>query len=274
METLTDAVRLAFEKAVPSKVSASWGHANGLDIVGWDKRHNEEYVTMMPATIISGAGATPHQDGWHARGPECCFGALTSGDIELLEYSYPIIIRRYSLMTNSGGADMYRGGSRTAWEVEPLSDDITFIMFGEGRRIPALGAAGAESQLIDAKVGRLEWKKDGKTRTIRDNIMDVIKPGETVTNMNPGGIEKPEGAPTARGKGADNALKGTRKAIVTPDGKRQRVPVYDDAKLGAGDTIKGPAIIEEVTTTIVIEPQWAATLDESGSYVIAYKARR
>jgi N-methylhydantoinase B len=29
METLTDAVRLAFEKAVPSKVSASWGHANG-----------------------------------------------------------------------------------------------------------------------------------------------------------------------------------------------------------------------------------------------------
>jgi N-methylhydantoinase B len=187
METLTDAVRLAFEKAVPSKVSASWGHANGLNIAGWDKRHNEEYVTMVLATIISGAGATPHQDGWHACGPECCFGALTSGDIELLEYSYPIIIHRYSLMTDSGGAGMYRGGSGTAWEVEPLNDDMTFIMFGEGRRIPALGAAGAVSQLIDPKVGRLEWKKDGETRTIRDNIMDVIKPGQTVTNMNPGG---------------------------------------------------------------------------------------
>jgi N-methylhydantoinase B len=78
METLTDAVRLAFEKAVPSKVSASWGHANGLNIAGWDKRHDEEYVTMVLATIISGAGATPSQDGWHACGPECCFGALTS----------------------------------------------------------------------------------------------------------------------------------------------------------------------------------------------------
>ena len=32
METLTDAVRLAFEKAVPSKVAASWGHANGFNI--------------------------------------------------------------------------------------------------------------------------------------------------------------------------------------------------------------------------------------------------
>ena len=50
---------------------------------------------MVLATIISGAGATPQQDGWHACGPECCFGALTSGDVELLEYSYPIIIHRY-----------------------------------------------------------------------------------------------------------------------------------------------------------------------------------
>ena len=43
METLTDAVRLAFEKAMPSKVAASWGHANGLNIAGWDSRTNEEY---------------------------------------------------------------------------------------------------------------------------------------------------------------------------------------------------------------------------------------
>jgi N-methylhydantoinase B len=49
METLTDAVRLAFEKAMPSKVAASWGHANGLNIAGWDKRHDEEFVTMVLA---------------------------------------------------------------------------------------------------------------------------------------------------------------------------------------------------------------------------------
>ena len=119
METLTDAVRLAFEKAMPSKVAASWGHANGLNIAGWDTRTNEEFVTMVLATIISGGGATPQQDGWHAVGPECCFGALTSGDVELLEYSYPIIIHKYALMTDSGGAGKFRGGSGTAWEVEP-----------------------------------------------------------------------------------------------------------------------------------------------------------
>lgn len=187
METLTDAVRLAFEKAMPSKVSASWGHANGLNIAGWDKRHDEEYVTMVLATIISGAGATPKQDGWHAVGPECCFGALTSGDIELLEYSYPIIIHRYGLMEDSGGAGEFRGGSGTAWEVEPLDDEMTFIMFGEGRRIPAVGAAGASSAMVESKVGRLERRIGGKVEVIKDNIIGTIKPGQTVTNMNPGG---------------------------------------------------------------------------------------
>ena len=60
METLTDAVRLAFEQAAPHKVSASWGHANGCNIAGWDKRHDEEYVTMVLASIISGAGAVSY----------------------------------------------------------------------------------------------------------------------------------------------------------------------------------------------------------------------
>ena len=187
METLTDAVRLAFEKAMPSKVAASWGHANGLNIAGWDTRHDEEYVTMVLATIISGAGATPQQDGWHAGGPECCFGALTSGDVELLEYSYPIIIHRYSLMTDSGGAGKFRGGSGTAWEVEPLDKEMTFITFGEGRRIPAVGAAGAASHMVESKVGRLLLKRKGHTETIRKNVIETINPGDTVMNMNPGG---------------------------------------------------------------------------------------
>ena len=187
METLTDAVRFAFEQAAPEKVSASWGHANGCNIAGWDTRHDEEYVTMVLASIISGAGATPSQDGWHACGPECCFGALTSGDIELLEHSYPIIIHRYSLMTDSGGAGRFRGGSGTCWEVEPLDSDMTFVTFGEGRRIPAMGAGGAKSSMVEPKVGRLEVSRGGDTEVIKQNVIETIKPGERAANMNPGG---------------------------------------------------------------------------------------
>lgn len=187
METLTDAVRLAFEQASPDNVSASWGHANGCNIAGWDKRHDEEYVTMVLASIISGAGATNGQDGWHVRGPECCFGALTSGDIEMLEHSYPIIIHRYSMMEDSGGAGKFRGGSGACWEVEPLDAPMTLVTFGEGRRIPAMGAAGARSNLIGPKVGRLEITRGGETAIITENVIETIQPGERAANKNPGG---------------------------------------------------------------------------------------
>lgn len=187
METLTDAVRLAFEKAKPDKVSASWGHSNGLNITGFDTRTNEDYMTMVLATLISGAGATPSQDGWHACGPECCMGALASGDTELIEYSYPIILHQYSLITDSGGAGKFRGGSGTIWEVEPLDKPMTFIMFGEGRKHPSIGSAGAFSTLLENKVGRVEIKRNGKTEIIKKNIMETIVPGERVANINPGG---------------------------------------------------------------------------------------
>jgi N-methylhydantoinase B len=187
METLTDAVRLAFEQAAPDKVSASWGHANGCNIAGWDKRHDEEYVTMVLASIISGAGATNGQDGWHVRGPECCFGALTSGDIEMLEHSYPIIIHRYSMMEDSGGAGKFRGGSGACWEVEPLDGPMTLVTFGEGRRIPAMGAAGAKSTMVAPKVGRLEITRGGETTLVTENVIETIQPGERAANKNPGG---------------------------------------------------------------------------------------
>jgi len=67
---------------------------------------------------------------------------------------------------------------------------------------------------------------------------------------------------------ATAALKGHRQAIFDATGTATATPVYDGSRLGAGATILGPAIIEEVTTTIVIEPGWTARLHDSGSYVL------
>lgn len=239
METLTDAVRLAFEKAVPDKVSASWGHANGCNIAGWDTRHDEEYVTMVLASIIAGAGATPKQDGWHGCGPECCFGALTSGDIEMLEHSYPIIIHRYSLMEDSGGAGKFRGGSGLCWEVEPIDKPMTLITFGEGRRIPAMGAAGASSRLVESKVGRLEITRNGQTEVIKENVIETIQPGERAANHNPGGggygnpYERPIEKVVSDVRNGLVSLAGAREdyGVVIADAATLRVDVAATEKL-------------------------------------------
>jgi N-methylhydantoinase B len=64
---------------------------------------------------------------------------------------------------------------------------MTFITFGDGRRIPVVGAAGAVSKMVDSKVGRLEVRRGDEVETIRKNVIETLKPGEAVTNMIPGG---------------------------------------------------------------------------------------
>jgi len=83
-----------------------------------------------------------------------------------------------------------------------------------------------------------------------------------------GRIEKVRPPRLAAGGAAEQALKGHRDAIFDQSGKATSTPVYDGARFGAGARIHGPAIIEEVTTTIVIEPGWTSVLHESGSYLL------
>lgn len=45
------------------------------------------------------------------------------------------------------------------------------------------------------------------------------------------------------------------------------VPVYDRPALGVGQVIAGPAIIEERETTIVLPPEWTATVDAIGCII-------
>lgn len=47
-------------------------------------------------------------------------------------------------------------------------------------------------------------------------------------------------------------------------------PVFTGPKLVPGDVIRGPAIIEEVFTTIVVYPGWKAVLDDAGDYVLIF----
>lgn len=102
------------------------------------------------------------------------------------------------------------------------------------------------------------------TYSERHNPVEVVNIESTVYGL----IDKPKAPKLAKGVAVEKALKAHRKAIFSADGNKVKTPVYDGEKLGAGATVMGPAIIEEVTTTIVIEPGWTAKLDASGSYLI------
>ncbi|MDZ5451029.1 hydantoinase/oxoprolinase family protein [Labrys sp. ZIDIC5] len=101
----------------------------------------------------------------------------------------------------------------------------------------------------------------------RHNPVEVVNIESTLYGL----IEKPR-PPRLEGTGSlEGALKGKRPAIFQASGEATSTPVYDGSKLGVGVSVRGPAIIEEVTTTIVIEPGWTAALHESGSYLLTRK---
>lgn len=101
----------------------------------------------------------------------------------------------------------------------------------------------------------------------RHNAVEVVNIESTVF----GRIEKPKLPTYGKGVSAKAALKGYRRAIFDVSGKATKTPIYQGEMIGTGVKIAGPAIIEEVTTTIVLEPGWSAVLDASGSYVITRK---
>jgi N-methylhydantoinase A len=87
-----------------------------------------------------------------------------------------------------------------------------------------------------------------------------------------GAVDRPTRMVIAAGHGAHTALKGTRPMIFNAEGTPQDTPVYDGALLGAGDALLGPAVIQEVTTTLVIEPGWQAELHATGVYIVTQTA--
>jgi len=108
-----------------------------------------------------------------------------------------------------------------------------------------------------------------------EELYTYSEPGSTVEVVNVesaiwGRVDRPKRMSMAKGKGADSAQVGTREMIFTADGTTRQTPVYAGKGLGAGDRIIGPAVIEEVTTTIVIEPDWTAELTETGVYLLDY----
>jgi len=96
------------------------------------------------------------------------------------------------------------------------------------------------------------------------SVVEVVNIESTVYGV----VEKPARMTIGKGVAPEKAIKAHRDAVFSADGKRVKTPIYDGTPLSAGATIKGPAVIEEVTTTIVIEPGWTARLDASGSYLI------
>ena len=84
-----------------------------------------------------------------------------------------------------------------------------------------------------------------------------------VTGVGP--IRKPEVREVAAGTGAERARRGSRAVYFDA---WVDAPVYDRARLGAGDVVEGPAVLEEFSSTVPLHPGFTARVDGYGNLVI------
>jgi N-methylhydantoinase A len=84
-------------------------------------------------------------------------------------------------------------------------------------------------------------------------------------------VEEKPPLPKLSRKARGNPRVGARKAFFR--GRYVATPVYDGPRLVPGQTILGPAIVEEPFTTIVVYPQQRATVDQWGNYSITLGRR-
>jgi N-methylhydantoinase A len=85
----------------------------------------------------------------------------------------------------------------------------------------------------------------------------------TLPNSGKGEREKPQ-LPSQKG----NGKRATRKAYIPEKGGFVDCAVYDRYALARGETVTGPAIIEERESTVVVLPGDTASVSEHGNLVI------
>ncbi len=89
-----------------------------------------------------------------------------------------------------------------------------------------------------------------------------------VTGVGP--IRKPSLREVAAGTGAEAARAGTRRVFFDD---WVEATVYDRARLGAGDVVEGPAVLEEFSSTVPLHPGFTATVDAHGNLLIRRSVR-
>ena len=88
-----------------------------------------------------------------------------------------------------------------------------------------------------------------------------------------GRTDKPSLPAIARGNGdASAALKGERLVDFDERG-RHATAIYERSRLGAGDVLDGPAVVEEPACCTVVFPDQRLTVDEWGNLVIRLEGR-
>ncbi|WP_045047991.1 hydantoinase B/oxoprolinase family protein [Rouxiella chamberiensis] len=202
----------AFSLAVPDRLPANSPGGNSIvNIKTVDARSRTVVASIGP--VGGGAGGTPKHDGPDGSGGLSAF--LKNTPVEINEAEVPILIRRYGLSPDSGGAGRYRGGLATVMEFEVTAPNTVVTARNRNRSVFAsAGAVGGNA----GKNSRFQTHPD-TPHCIEHGNIDVIKcgPGDIVRLTGPGA----GGYGPARERLPHSVLRDVQCGFVSVEGARR-----------------------------------------------------
>jgi len=137
---LFDAILMALQKALPARVPAPGYHANTTSGVS---RFNDGQFSIFIEDIGGGWGGNPVRDGADMLDAPLSNCIITP--IEAVELDHPfLMMKRYELLPDTGGAGRHRGGLGSVREYEVLDNGAEFFGYSDRHRFAPPGAAGGE----------------------------------------------------------------------------------------------------------------------------------
>ncbi len=178
-QRIVDVILGALSKAMPGEICAgAQGTMNNTAIGGVDERRGKTFTYYE--TVGGGMGAFKEGNG--ASAVQSHMTNTLNTPIEAMEYSYPVIVRRYSIRKDSGGKGKYRGGDGIVREIEFLSDaEVTVI--SERRKYAPYGLDGGEK----GKCGKNTIIREGEEIDKSGKFYDRVKKGDVLRIETPGG---------------------------------------------------------------------------------------
>jgi N-methylhydantoinase B len=127
-----------------------------------------------------GAGARPDKDG--PDGQDLHLGRFMNTPVEAAELENPVLIERYEMIQDSGGAGQYRGGLALRRDIRFFTD-VTWARYSDRQKFHPLGLFGG---MKGSKGGLILNPDTPQEKKCKSKGVDQLKAGDVLSIRLPG----------------------------------------------------------------------------------------
>ncbi|SDD06061.1 N-methylhydantoinase B [Paenibacillus sp. UNCCL117] len=141
-QRVVDVILGALAQVAPERVLAACNSVVTSAIFSGTNPKTDQYFVYLE-TIAGGSGA--HSQGDGLSGVQVHMTNTSNLPVEALEREYPVLVERYQLRRDSGGAGKHRGGLGIQRDFRILNDGLSYTGLGDRHKFAPWGLAGGKA---------------------------------------------------------------------------------------------------------------------------------